>query len=184
MKTRFALKLMAFVAIVIVTAACKDDDEPKLTDTAKFDGSTIKLTSALTMFDYFGRVEGETTLHDQDITFFSEGLTIEDDLSISGTGDAITFKAVSNIADVVGEGEYTITDAVEGEAALFTYHDASIRVGLAPGTSEGTIHKIVSGVFKSSNFEGGMRYEFEGTTEGGKSLKFSFSGNEWSAEKE
>jgi hypothetical protein len=77
---------------------------------------TIKLKTALTMIDYDGRVDGETTVHDQDITFFSEGLTINNDLSVSGTGDAITFKAVSNVADAVGPGEYSITDEVEGEA--------------------------------------------------------------------
>jgi hypothetical protein len=67
---------------------------------------------------------------------------------------------------------------------LFTYHDAFVRIGLSPGTSEGTTYKIISGTLKSSTFEGSMLYEFEGTTEGGKSLKFSFSGDEWTAEKE
>src|SRR6187401_2361478 len=111
MKTEFALKSLAFAAIALAVVACKDDNaDTKHSDEAKFDGASSKLTSALTMFDYDGRAEGNITVHDQDITFFSEGLTIQIDGTIAGSGDAITFKAVSNIPDVVAEGEYSITE--------------------------------------------------------------------------
>jgi hypothetical protein len=184
MKMKFATKLMAFVAIVLVIGACKDDDEKKLSDEATFDGATIELTSALTMLDWNGRDDDGTTVHDHDITFFSEGITLDEGAEASGSGDAITFKAVSTVQDVLGAGTYSITDDVEGEAAAFTYHDAAVIIGLSPGSSEGTRYKIVSGLLKSIMADGSQKYEFEGTVEGGKTLKFVFSGDEWIAEKD
>ncbi|RAW02585.1 hypothetical protein [Pseudochryseolinea flava] len=158
--------------IVALTTACKDDDDDgnKLNNQAEFNGSKITLTGSLPMYDYFGRAVGETTVHDQDITSYGEGLQYDIETNpptVSGAGDLITFKAVSNVA----------TDAVEGEAAVFTFHDASVRIGVKPGTSDGTVYKITSGVLKSTVDNGAsLDYSFEGTTEDGKSIKFSYTG--------
>jgi flagellin-like protein len=173
--------LIILIAVTVVLAACKKDDD-KISNHLKYNNTEYILTAGI--IEYYGQWNESPASYNFDITLFSSGVSFNGD-DFSGEGHAIYFEMFSSSATELVPGTYSY-DANETFNAL-TFDYGSVYIDYNLSTDTGLELSVTAGTVKIEKSGTTYKITVDCTVVGGHKVTGYYEGAltyyDWSNEK-